>query len=120
MLEAWKSDLGKFASELEMEPPRLVVKRKRFETWWFMESWVSAKPGAWAGRNAIVVSDELLGSPEAVRHYLLAHEIGHIYKKHSTWASIWLACWIVGMTGCWLAGFRFVWEPVGICGIAWL
>jgi len=83
MLDQWKADLQQFTEVLGIRAPRIVVKRSRFEPIWCVTSW-SAKPGAWAGLNTIVVSPQLLSCSPELRRYLLAHELGHIARRHST------------------------------------
>ena len=82
-LELWTSDLQVFSIRLGLtRPPEFIVKRSRFKPLLPISAW-GRMPGVWAGLNRIIISAPLLHATDERRRYLLAHELGHIKRKHS-------------------------------------
>jgi Zn-dependent protease with chaperone function len=67
--ELWSTDLARISAEAGLLPPPLHIEVKK-------------KTNAWAGRKGITVTEDMLAAPDAVRLYLIAHELGHIAKRH--------------------------------------
>jgi Zn-dependent protease with chaperone function len=108
MLSAWHGQLEEFSARLGMKrTPRFLVKRSRFHRAWIVSS-LGKRPGAWAGLGRIVVSTELLEASSEVRAYLIAHELGHVFKKHSSRV---LVPWCVAVV---LAAFLMLTKQGGV------
>jgi Zn-dependent protease with chaperone function len=81
--EQWIHDITHFsAKEGLTTPPRFNLGKN------------SDKTNAYASSKGITVTPDLLDAPDCVRLYLVAHELGHVAKRHyrltaaSGWALI--------------------------------
>jgi Zn-dependent protease with chaperone function len=81
MQSEWEKDLQALSAQCGIETPKLVVKEKWYRPLWPLTSY-SSRPGAWGAFKWVIVSKELLDWPAHVRRYVLAHELGHVARKH--------------------------------------
>jgi hypothetical protein len=83
LIDQWNCDIADLAARLKMRRNApLIVKRSRFHPLWLPAAF-SKTPGAWGGVGHIIVSAEWLESDRETRRYIVAHELGHLARKHS-------------------------------------
>jgi hypothetical protein len=60
----------------------IVMRKRRFSPWWMPYLWLVQAAGAYTVGRAIFIGCVLDKLPATVKTYLVAHELGHIEKRH--------------------------------------
>lgn len=81
--EEWRDEFERLSAKRGALAPKLV----------FLPAWWPAPNVAFAYFNIVAIGPGLLRAPPDVRRYLLAHELGHIERRHTLgqagyWASV--------------------------------
>ncbi|MES2353695.1 MAG: M48 family metalloprotease [Pseudomonadota bacterium] len=77
-MNLWKSDFSDIQRRFPCWFTRLIRPRLVF-----LPAWWPVRYGAWAYCQFIFIAPGLHDAPDNVRRYLLGHEYGHIYCKHT-------------------------------------
>jgi len=81
-IEDWRIELKRLAGQLDIRMPLLYEKRSRWHRPWVLAS-LLAPIGAWGGAGRIVICSAFLAESRETARYLLAHELGHVVRRHS-------------------------------------
>lgn len=77
----WKQELESLSAALGVRTPLLLEKKSRWHRAWVLASLLTPT-GVWGGGGCIVISSALLGESKATARYVLAHELGHVVRRH--------------------------------------
>ena len=77
-MDKWTQDFNDAVVRLN-SPYLRAIKPKII----LMPAWWPVKADAWAYLNVVMIGPGILDAPNDVRRYVIGHELGHLYAKHT-------------------------------------